>query len=76
MDEKTFFLCGPCSSNEWDDCELTDLVDRRDCVSLPIGQCITMELYQLEEDQSSISTDYDHVSDHVLPGSLNPSIKF
>jgi hypothetical protein len=35
-----------------------------------------MELSQLEEDQSSISTDYDHVSDLVLPGSLNPSIKF
>ena len=35
-----------------------------------------MELSQLEEDQSNISIDYDHVSNIVLPGLLNPSIKF
>jgi hypothetical protein len=45
------FLCGPCSSNEWDDCESKEWFDRWDCVSLPIGQHITMELSQLEEDQ-------------------------
>jgi hypothetical protein len=37
-------ICGPCSSNEWDDCESTDWVDRWDRVSLLIGQFITMEL--------------------------------
>jgi len=67
---------GPCSSNEWDDCESTIRVDRWDRVSLPIVQCITMELSQLEEDQSSISSDYDNVSELVLWCSLNPSIKF
>jgi hypothetical protein len=69
-------LCGPCSSNEWDDFESTDWVDIWDRVSLPIGQNITMELSQVEVDQSSISTDYDHVSDLILLGSLNLSIKF
>jgi hypothetical protein len=75
MRKRTCF-CGPCSSNEWDDCESIESIDIWDCVSLPIGQCITMELSRLEEDQSSISTGYDHVSDLVLPISLNPSIKF
>jgi hypothetical protein len=63
---KISFLCVPCSSNEWDDCELTYWVYGWDSVSIPIGQCITMELSQLEEDQSIISTYYDHVLDLVL----------
>ena len=41
---KIFNLCGPSSSNEWDDCELIEWVDIWDYVSLPIGQCKTMEL--------------------------------
>jgi hypothetical protein len=73
---KLSHLYGPCSSNEWDDYESTNWVVRWDCVSLSIGQCITMESSQLEEDQSNISIDYDHVSYLVLPGSLIPSIKF
>jgi hypothetical protein len=36
------FFCGPCSSNECDDCELTEWVDTWDRVSLPIGQHINM----------------------------------
>jgi hypothetical protein len=69
-------LCGPCSSNEWHDCESIERVDRWDHVSLPIGQYINMELSQLEEDQLNISTYYDHVSYLILEGSMNPSIKF
>jgi hypothetical protein len=59
-------FCGPCSSNEWDDCESIVWVDTWDRVSLPIDQRITVELSQLEEDQSSISVDYDHLSYPVL----------
>jgi hypothetical protein len=74
--QKLSCLCGPCSSNEWDDCESTKWVDKWDHVSLPIRQCITMEFAQLEEDQSKISSNYDHVLDLILPGSVKPSIKF
>ena len=74
--KKLSCFSGPCSIGEWDDCESTNRVYRWDHVSLPIGQRITMELSNLEEDQSSISTEYDHVSDHALTGSLNPYIKF
>jgi hypothetical protein len=52
------------------------MVDRWDNVSLPIGQFIIMELSQLDDDQSNISKDYDHILDLVLPGSVKPSIKF
>ena len=40
---KTCF-CYPCSSGEWDNCESTDWVERRDPVSLPILRKITVEL--------------------------------
>ena len=39
------------------------------CVSIPTGQHITIELSLLEEEQSSISPDYDHISYLVQKGS-------
>ena len=62
-------FCYPCNSGEWENCESIDWVDNWDHVSLPIGRQINVELSELEEDQSSISPDYDHISDLVEPGS-------
>ena len=60
-----------CSSNEWEDCESAEWVDGWVHVSFPIGQCIGLELSQLEEDESAITPDYDHISDLVQLGSFN-----
>ena len=65
------FFYAPCSSNEWEDCESIEWVDGWFHVSLPIGPRIGLELSQLEEDKSTISLDYDHISDLVQPGSFN-----
>ena len=62
-------FCYPCSSGEWDNCESTDWVDSQDWVSLSIGRQIIAELSQLEEVQSSISHDYEHISDLIQVGS-------
>ena len=62
-------FCTPCSTNEWEDCESAEWVDGWVRVSLPIGPRIGLELAQLEEDESAISLDYDHISDLVQPGS-------
>lgn len=43
-----------CSNNECKDCESTKWVGSWDHVSLPIGQCIWLQLSQLEEDQPTI----------------------
>ena len=61
----------PFSSNGWEDCENTEWVDGWVRVSLPIGPNIRFELSQLEEDESAMSLDYDHISDLVQPGSFN-----
>ena len=58
----------PGRNGEWDNYESIDWVESWDRVSLPIGQQITAELSQLEEGQSSISHDYDHISDLIQPG--------
>ena len=58
-------FCYPCSSGEGENYESTYWVDSWDRVSLPIGQQINTELSQLEEGQSSISHDYDHISDLI-----------
>ena len=55
----------PCNSGEWENCESTYWVDSWDHVSLPIGKKITAELSQLEEGQSSISPDYENISDLI-----------
>ena len=64
-------FCTPCSTNEWEDCESIQWVDGWVRVSLPIGPRIGLELAQLEEDESAISLDYDHISNLVQPGSFN-----
>ena len=66
---KLYCFCYPCKSGEWDNRESTQWVDSWARVSLPIGQQITIELSQFEEVQSSISHDYDHISDLIQPGS-------
>ena len=64
-------FCTPCSSYEWEDCESVEWVDGWVLVSLPIDPRISLELSQLEEDVSTISLDYDHISDLVQLGSFN-----
>ena len=52
-------------------CESLDWVDGWDRVSLPLDQCAIVELNPLEEDQSSISIYFDHVSDLVQHGMMH-----
>ena len=52
-------------------CESFDWVDGWDHISLPLDQFAIVELTPLEEDQSSISIDFDHVSDLVQPGMMH-----
>ena len=47
-----------------------DLVDDWDNVSLAVYPCVVGETTHLEEGQSVISTDYDHISDFVQPGHI------
>ena len=44
-----------------------DWVDDWDHVSLAVGPCVFGETIHLEKAQSSISIDYDHISDIVQP---------
>ena len=64
-----FFL--PCCDGNWDGCESLDWVDGWDYISLPLDQFAIVELNPLEEYQSSISIDLDHVSDLVQPGMMH-----
>ena len=52
-------------------CESLDWVDGWDRISLPLDQHAIVELTPLEEDQSSISIDFDHVPDLVQPGMMH-----
>ena len=52
-------------------CESLDWVDGWDHISLPLDQRAIVELTPLEEDQSSISIDFSHVSDLVQPGMMH-----
>ena len=61
-------FCGSCSSCEWDEFESMDWVDEWDHVSLAVDPRAVVETIQLEEGQSSISNEYDHISDLVHPG--------
>ena len=47
-----------------------DWVDDWDRVSLAVDQCVIVEITHLEEGQSAISIDYDHISDLVQPGHI------
>ena len=48
-----------------------DWVDDWDHVSLVVYPCVVGETTHLEEDQSTISIDYDHISDIVHRGHIN-----
>ena len=48
-----------------------DWVDGWDRISLPLDQHAIVELNPLEEDQSSISVDFDYVSYLVQPGMMH-----
>ena len=67
---KLAYFCSPCSSGEWDECECMDWVDHWDRVSLVVDPGAVIETTHLEEGQSAISTDYDHISDLVQLGHI------
>ena len=52
-------------------CESLDWVDGWDHISLALDQCAIVDLTPLEEDQLSISIDFNHVSDLVQPGMMH-----
>ena len=63
--QKLGFFCSPFSSGEWDECECMDWVDDWNRLSLAVDPCVVDEITHLEEGQSAISIDYDHISDIV-----------
>ena len=69
--KKLACFCPPCCDGDSDVCESLDWVDGRDHISLPLYLCAIVELNLLEEDQSSISIDFDHVLDLVQPGMMH-----
>ena len=64
---KAFFY-NSCSINEWDDCEYTDIVDTLDRVTLGTDFIPVNEMDHLEDDQTNISTNYDHILDVIQAG--------
>ena len=63
-------FCLPCCDGDWDVCESLDWVDGWDRISLALDQCAIVELTPLEQDQSSISIDFHHVSSLVHLGMM------
>ena len=61
-------FCSSCSIDEWDDCEYTDTVDTWDRVTLGTDFNPVKEINHIEDDQTHISTDYDHISDLIQVG--------
>ena len=61
-------FCSSCSIDEWDDCEYKDTVDTWDRVTLVTDFIPVIEIDHLEDDQTNISTDYDHISDLIQEG--------
>ena len=61
-------FCGSCSIVEWDECELSEWVDTWHRVTLGTDMCLVNEITPLEENETEISMDYDHISDLVQPG--------
>ena len=59
------FFCSSYSIVEWDDCEYTYTVDTWDRVTLGTNFNGVNEIDHLEDDQTHISTDYDHISDLI-----------
>ena len=64
-------FCSSCSINEWDDCEYTYTVDTWDRVTLGTDFKGVNEIYHLEDDQTHIYTEYDHISDLIQAGTKN-----
>ena len=62
------FICSSCSIYEWDDCEYTDTIDTWDRVALGTNFNGFNEIDHLEDDETHISTDYDHISDLIQEG--------
>ena len=62
------FFCSSYSINEWDDCEYTNKVDTWDQVTLGTNFNWGNEINHLEDDQTHISRDYDHISDLIQAG--------
>ena len=61
LDKIEGLLCSSCSIDEWDDCEYTDTVDTWDRVTLGTNFNGGNEIDHLEDDQTHISRDYDHI---------------
>ena len=61
--KKLSCFCLPCCDGDWDVCESLDWVDGWDRISHPLYQRVIVDLTLLEEYQSSISIDFDDVSD-------------
>ena len=61
-------FCGSCSIVEWDECELSEWVDTWNRVKLGTDMSLVNEITPLEENETRIFMDYDHISDLVKPG--------
>ena len=61
-------FCISCSISEWDDCEDTDTFDTWDRVTLGTNFNEANKIDHLEDDQTHISTDYDHIADLIQAG--------
>ena len=61
-------FCNSCSIDEWDDCEYKDTVHTWDRVTLGTNFNPVNEIAHIEDDQTHISTDYDHISDLIQAG--------
>ncbi len=65
------FFCSLFNINEWDDCEYTDTVDKWDQETLGTDFIPVDEMDHLEDDQTNIYTDYDHILDLIQAGIKN-----
>ena len=63
--DKIEFFCGPYSIDEWYDSEYTDTIDTWDRVTIGTNLKGGNEIDHLVDDQTYISTDYDHISDLI-----------
>ena len=61
-------FCSSCSIGEWDDCEDMDTIDTWDRVTLGTNFNGVNEIDHLEDNQTHISIDYDHISDLIQAG--------
>ena len=62
------FFCSSRSIDEWDGCEYMNTIDTWDRVTLGTNFNGFNEIYHLEDDQTHISIDYDHISDLIQAG--------